>query len=94
MNGSGSECKPIAIVTVNLQSKLLSEISAELRSRRDPEHLYTAASVGAFGAVAWGVAALGAGQPQFVPMSPTHPALVGGLGVSAGRRGGDSQDHA
>jgi hypothetical protein len=53
---------------------LLADVGNELRSRRDPEHLYTAASVGAFGAVAWGVSTLAAahiqgsrwGQPPFV----------------------------
>jgi hypothetical protein len=59
---------------------LLAEVSAETRSRRDPEYLYTAASVGAFGAVAWGVAALTTGREAW---SPAHPALIAAVGILA-----------
>lgn len=45
----------------DLQLNLLTELSAALRGRSEPEHLYTAAALGGFGAVAWGVAAL---QPE------------------------------
>ena len=58
---------------------LLQEVSAELRSRRDPEHLYTAALIGALGAVAWGVATIA--TTEIVKNVPywRHPALVGAL---------------
>ena len=46
---------------------VLQELGAALRARSDAEHAYTAAAVGSFGAVAWGVAAL---KPQDGP-SPT-----------------------
>ena len=60
-------------------SMLLQEVGAELRARREPEHLYTAALVGALGAVAWGVATIAS-----VPGAKTipwwrHPALAGAL---------------
>ena len=32
---------------------LLPEIGSALRARSEPEHLYTAAALGGFGAVAW-----------------------------------------
>jgi hypothetical protein len=41
---------------------LLSEVTNELRSRRDPEHLYTAAAIGGFGAVTWGCSHPGNGH--------------------------------
>jgi hypothetical protein len=37
---------------------LLTQLSEEIRARRQPEYGYTAASVAGFGAVAWGVATL------------------------------------
>ena len=60
---------------------LLSQITDELRARRDPEHLYTAAAIGGFGAVAWGVATVATtpgakGLPFYV-----HPAIAGALGT-------------
>jgi hypothetical protein len=38
--------------------QLLQELGAAMRLRSEPEHLYTAASIAGFGAVAWGVSAL------------------------------------
>ena len=61
---------------------LLAEVSAETRSRRDPEYLYSAASVGTFGAVAWGVAALTASRSR-EPWSLTHPAFIAAVGILA-----------
>ena len=58
-------------------SLLLQEISAELRSRRDPEHLYTAALIGALGAVAWGVATIATVEALTKTVFWQHPALVG-----------------
>lgn len=60
---------------------MVAEISAEIRSRRDPELMFTAAVVGALGAVAWGVAATASlnaikGLPLY-----QHPAIVGALAV-------------
>src|SRR5215212_12176671 len=43
---------------INILLALLSEESAQLRFRSQAEHLYTAACLGAYGAFAWGVAAL------------------------------------
>ena len=59
---------------------LLSEIGCELRARSEPEHLYTAAAVGSFGAVAWGVAAL---QPDKYFGRPWYwrPAMVAVIGI-------------
>lgn len=43
---------------------LFNEINIEIRSRRIAEYTYTAASIGAFGGMAWGTAALaGMGKP-------------------------------
>ena len=54
---------------------LSNEIQTELRARRDAEHLYTAAFVGASGAVAWGVATIAAiTNPTF---DWIHPAIAG-----------------
>ena len=50
---------------------LMAEISAEIRSRRDPELIFTAAVVGALGAVAWGVAAASMRVNMVVPVSST-----------------------
>lgn len=43
---------------ITAQLSLLSEYGNDLRARSQPEYLYTAASLGAFGAVSWGVAAM------------------------------------
>jgi hypothetical protein len=54
----------------------LAEHGEELRSRREPEYIYTAAAIGSFGAVAWGIAALAAAN------APTRlPAIVAAVGV-------------
>lgn len=45
----------------DVQLALLAELGNALRARSEPEHLYTAAAIGSFGAFAWGVAAL---RPQ------------------------------
>jgi hypothetical protein len=58
-------------------SLLLQEVGTELRSRREPEHLYTAALVGALGAVAWGAATIATMQNvERIPFWK-HPAIVG-----------------
>jgi hypothetical protein len=54
---------------------LFQHVTDELRSRRQPEYAYTAAAVGAFGAIAWGVAALVA-LSNPVP-TWRHPAIAG-----------------
>jgi hypothetical protein len=59
---------------------LLQEHGNEIRSRRDPEHIYTAAFVGAVGALAWGVATIGTiSRLALVPWW-RHPAIFGALG--------------
>jgi hypothetical protein len=64
----------------DLQLNLLAELSAALRARSEPEHLYTAAALGGFGAVAWGVAAL---QPEKYSNKAMYqrPAGVAALGT-------------
>jgi len=59
---------------------VFTDLANELRSRREPEHLYTAAAIGSFGAIAWGVAALAAaqGKSSFYPL--LHTAFVAALG--------------
>jgi hypothetical protein len=59
---------------------LLPEIGNALRARSEPEHLFTAAAVGGFGAVAWGVAAL---QPEKYLSRPVYwrPAMVAVIGI-------------
>jgi hypothetical protein len=59
---------------------LLKELGDALRSRSEPEHLYTAAAVGGFGAVAWGVAAL---QPDKYLSRPFYlrPAWLAAVGI-------------
>jgi len=63
-----------------LRLMLLTELGAALRARSEPEHLYTAAALGGFGAVAWGVAAL---QPDKYLDKPFYkrPAGVAALGT-------------
>ena len=51
------------------------ELQTELRARRDSEHLYTAAFIGASGAVAWGVATIATVQGS--EFSLVHPAIAG-----------------
>lgn len=58
---------------------LFQHVTEELRSRRQPEYIYTAAAVGAFGAIAWGVATLATlqiGVPNW-----RHPALTGIIAI-------------
>lgn len=59
---------------------VLQELGTALRARSDPEHIYTAAAVGYFGAVAWGVAAL---KPQdyLSRVIWTRPATVAAVGI-------------
>ena len=64
--------------------QLVTELGAELRARRDPEHLYTVAVVGAFGAVAWGVAALaGSGRTSIWLFDASIVAAAGIVFVAA-----------
>ncbi len=58
---------------------LLKEQGDELRYRSQPELLYTAAAVGSFGAVTWGVAALPV--TNFPDRFITHPAAIAAMGV-------------
>jgi hypothetical protein len=65
----------------SLLQSLLTDLTVELRARREPEYLYTAAALGSFGAVAWGVAALSStktlgGRPWWI-----HPAVVASVGT-------------
>lgn len=60
---------------------LMAEISAEIRSRRDPELIFTAAVVGALGAVAWGVAATASLNAVRALPWYQHPAIVGAIVV-------------
>jgi hypothetical protein len=63
-----------------LQIALLQELGSSLRFRSEAEHLYTAAAVGSFGAVAWGVAAL---VPANYLSRPFYlrPAFVAAIGI-------------
>ena len=48
---------------------LLQEVTAAMRLQSEPEHLYTAASIAGFGAVAWGVASLDMTKhPSSIPL--------------------------
>ncbi len=58
---------------------LLSEMGNEVRTRRDAEHLYTAATIGAVGALAWGVAAVGVSHKAGISLWE-QPAIVGAAG--------------
>jgi hypothetical protein len=59
---------------------LLAEESEQLRFRSQAEHLYTAACLGAYGAFAWGVAALQ--NPVFLTRPPLmRPAVVAALTI-------------
>jgi hypothetical protein len=64
---------------------LLKEQCDAMRARSEPEHLYTAAAVGSFGAVAWGVAALRPEQnmSRVFALRPAFIAAVGILAVAA-----------
>jgi hypothetical protein len=58
---------------------MIPELNASLISKSQAEYLYTAASIGGFGAVSWGVGALrdGTAAPFF------HPAIVALVGIAA-----------
>jgi hypothetical protein len=58
----------------DLQLVLLTDLSVALRARSEPEHLYTAAAVGGFGAVTWGVASL---QPEKFSSRPPYKRPAG-----------------
>lgn len=61
----------------DFQQMIFAELSEEIRSRREPEHLYTAAAIGAFGAIAWGVATIATVTTNKNPVAfYQHPALV------------------
>jgi hypothetical protein len=66
---------------LSVQIALLNEYSTAMRERSQPEYLYSAASVGSFGAVAWGVAALT--PDKFCGRSfYFQPASVAALGIA------------
>ena len=58
---------------------LLQEIGAEVRSRREPEHLFTAAAVGAMGAIAGGSGAVATVDALASVPFWQHPALLGAV---------------
>ncbi|MDN3512667.1 MAG: hypothetical protein NG784_15365 [Candidatus Jettenia sp.] len=60
---------------LNVLMLATQELCTEVYSRRQPEYLYTAAAVGALGAVAWGVAAI---APSCKPFY-VHPAIFGAI---------------
>jgi hypothetical protein len=64
----------------DLRLTLLPELGAALRFRSEPEHLYTAAALGGFGAVAWGVATLQPGNYFDRPLYE-RPAVVAAIGT-------------
>lgn len=55
---------------------LFTDLGEEIRSRREPEHLYTAAAIGAFGAVTWGIATIATVSPSKPVSFFWHPAFV------------------
>jgi hypothetical protein len=59
---------------------LLKEQCDSMRARSEPEHLYTAAAVGSFGAVAWGVAALNPGK-YVGRVFALRPAFIAAVGI-------------
>lgn len=65
----------------DLALALVTEMGAALTARSEAEHLYTAAAMGSFGAVCWGVAALDAsrysGRPFF-----SRPGAVAAVGIA------------
>jgi hypothetical protein len=56
---------------------ILQEIGNEVRSRREPEHAFTAAAVGALGAIAAGTAAVATIPALATVPAWRHPAIVG-----------------
>lgn len=59
----------------------LQDLGEEVRKRRDPEYIYTAAAVGSFGAVSWGVASLSTATSQRVVSGWATPASVAAIGT-------------
>jgi len=64
---------------VSALSVLFQDIGSEVRARRDPEYLYTAATIGALGALAWGVATIATVQGAGGIPSWRHPAVAGAV---------------
>jgi len=64
---------------VSTLSILFQDICAEVRARRDPEYVYTAATIGALGAVAWGVATIATVQGVESVPPWRHPAMAGAV---------------
>jgi MFS family permease len=58
---------------------ILQEIGNEVRSRREPEHAFTAAAVGALGAIAAGTAAVATVPGLAAAPAWRHPAVVGAV---------------
>jgi hypothetical protein len=56
---------------------LLQEIGNELRSRREPEHIFTASAIGAMGAIAGGTAAVATVPALASAPIWQHPAIIG-----------------
>ncbi|MDR3461156.1 MAG: hypothetical protein P4L76_02435 [Beijerinckiaceae bacterium] len=58
---------------------LIAELGALLRDKSQAEHFYTAAAIGSFGALCWGVAALPPDiyKTKFI----THPAMAAALNI-------------
>src|SRR2546427_35418 len=66
---------------------IFEDLGEEVRKRRDPEYIYTAAAVGGFGAVSWGVASLSGANPQRILSGWADPPsvaafLTGGLAAA------------
>ena len=58
---------------------MLAQLSEDMRFQSQAEHLYTAAAVGSFWAVSWGVSAL---KPHdYAGKCFTHPAIVAVAGI-------------
>jgi uncharacterized membrane protein len=59
----------------------LQDLGEEVRKRRDSEYIYTAAAVGSFGAVSWGVASLSTAASQRIVSAWATPASVAAIGT-------------
>lgn len=59
---------------------LFAEWGADLRAKSEHEHLYAAAAMGGFGAVAWGIAALQPGK-YLATEAYLRPAVVAAIGT-------------
>lgn len=66
-------------IKIEFLTALLADMGSEVRSRREPESILTAAFVAAAGAAIWGVAALNIPAPK--PSWWCHPAIVGAIGI-------------